>query len=177
MNRRLVAITGISLATSMLYTSPYVLATEPAFMLGQVLPAHQRLEMWLECTECDRGELKAVATLGALAVPSLITTLKKGPSQAKREIMRLRLMRSYKQLTEYEDSPHVLTSTESEADYIAHYSENYVAQYQIRAAIALAEIGGPAARHALEEAQTAPLRKDVQRVVNKSLEKLGKLSP
>lgn len=177
MTRRLVAITGISLVTSMLCASPFVLATEPAFTLGQVSQAHQLLEMWLECTECDRGELKAVATLGAMAVPSLITTLKKGSSQAKREVMRLRLMRSYKQLTEYKDSHHALTATESEADYIAHYLENYAAQYQIRAAIALAEIGGPAARDALKEAYATPLRKDVERVVNASLEKLAKVSP
>lgn len=177
MNRRLVAITGISLVTSMLYASPYVLATEPAFTLGQVSQAHQLLEMWLECTECDRGELKAVARRGAMAVPTLITTLKKGPSQAKREIMRLRLIRSYKQLSEYKDSHQVLTATESEPEYIAHYLENYMAQYQIRAAIALAEIDGPAARHALKEALATPLRKDVARVVNESLGKFGKASP
>lgn len=172
-NRRLFAIAGITIVSSMLYASPYVLAKEPAFTLGQVSQAHQLLEMWLECTECDRGELKAVASLGAMAAPSLIATLKRGPSQAKQEIMRLRLMRSYKQLTEYKNSHHILTATESEADYIAHYLENYMAQHQIRAAIALAEIGGPAARRALEEAQATPLRKDVERVVNKSLEKLG----
>lgn len=158
----------------MLCASPYVFATEPAFTLGQVSQAHQLLELWLECTECDRGELKAVATLGAMVVPSLITTLKKGPSQAKREIMQLRLMRSYKQLAEYKDSHHVLSATESEPGYIAHYLENYLAQYQIRAAIALAEIGGPAAMHALEEAHATPLRKDVERVVYESLERLRK---
>src|SRR2546422_1358634 len=165
MNRCFVAFTGISLVASMMYASPYVLATEPTFTLRQVTEAHQLLEMWLECTECDQGELKAVASLGTIVVPSLITTLQQGPSQAKREIMRLRLMRTYKQLSEYKDSHHVLTATESEPEYIAHYLENYMAQYQIRATIALAEIGGPAVRHALEEAQATPLRKDVERVV------------
>lgn len=174
MTRRLAAITGISLATSILCVSPYVLATEPAFTLGQVSQVHQLLVRWFECTECNRGELKEVAELGAIAVPSLIATLQKGPSPAKQEIMRLRLLRSYKQLSEYKENHRILTATESESEYIAHYLENYLAQYQIRAAIALDEIGGPAARHALEEALTTPLRKDVQRFVNESLKKLEK---
>jgi hypothetical protein len=169
MNWCFVAITGITLASSMLYASPYVLATETAFTLGQVSQAHRLLEMWLECTECDRGELEGVG--------SLIATLERGPSQARREIMRFRLIRSYKQLAEYRDSNHVLTAIESEPEHIAHYMENYMAQYQIRAAIALARIGGPAARHALEKSLTTWLRKDVERAVSESLEKLRKISP
>ncbi len=177
MDRRLLTITGISLVISMVYTSHDVMATEPTFASRQIARAHQLIEMWLECIECDQGELKGVATLGALVTPSLIATLKAGPSQAKREIMRLHLKGSYKRLTEYKHTHHANAPTESESEYVAHYLNNYHAQYQIRAAIALAEIGGPTAKQAIEEALATPLRKDVEHVLKELKEKLGKPSP
>lgn len=51
---------------------------------------------------------------------------------------------------------------------------NYIALYRIRSAEGLAEIGGPKAKKALEEALGANDRDDVRTVVKESLEKLAR---
>jgi len=132
---------------------------------------------WLECTECQAGELKAVVRLGPVAIPSLRASLREGPSPVSREAMRRHLVDSYRRLKRYQAAHPDFKFTQSEADYITHYMDLYVAQYQIRSAKALVAIGGPEAKRALEEIDQVSLNKGVARIVKKSLEKLSQTTP
>lgn len=138
--------------------------------------ARRTIVAWLECEECNRGELKEVVKLGKVAVPTLDTSLRGGPSQASRESLRRHLVTAYQEMKEYEKTHPKSEVRRSEAEFVQNYMDNYIAQYQIRAAIAIAAVGGPDAKRSLDEAMRAPLRKDVQRVVNGSLKKLEQSS-
>lgn len=132
------------------------------------------LSRWLECTECNHGELEAVVRLKILALPGLMASFREGPSPANREAMRVHLMRSYKHLAEYKARHQSFNLAITETEYLDRYLENYIAQYRIRAAIALGRIGGLEAKRALEDVQLAPLREDVRNVVRQSLEQISK---
>jgi len=129
---------------------------------------------WLECEECTDGELQAVVRLGDVVVPSLTTILRDGPSPSRREIARRSLVDAYRQLRAYGETHPEASITMSEDEYVEMYLGNYVANYQTRAATALAAIGGDRAKQALEAAMTAPSREDVRQVVAKSLEEMNK---
>ena len=159
-------------------TAPLVSSAEEThFTTRSSTEVSEILLRWLECTECSHEELTSVVQLNVLALPSLIASLHEGPSPASRELMRLHLVRSYKQLTEYKTTHQSFNLSMSEPEYITHYLENYSAQYQIRAAIALGAIGGAKARYALEAILLTPLRKDVYSVVQRSLAEIPNPSP
>jgi len=119
---------------------------------------------WLECEECRAGELEAVVRLEQAAVPSLVAALREGPPPVRREAQRRHLIATYQRLK----------LTMSEDDYVRRYAENYEALYRIRAADALAAIGGPTARQALEAAAAQPYREDVTRAVRAAQARLQK---
>lgn len=127
---------------------------------------------YLECEECTAGELEAVVRLGRTAVPTLSASLREGPSNVQRELLRRHLTRTYRRLKEQERTRPEAKPLQSEEFYVKLYTDNYVALHQSRAAWALAAIGGPEARRALEEASRRPLRGDVQKMVKASLEKV-----
>ncbi|HWN11155.1 MAG TPA: hypothetical protein VNO50_18090 [Pyrinomonadaceae bacterium] len=127
---------------------------------------------YLECEECEEGELEAVVKLGESAVPTLAATLLEGPSPANREILRRQLLDTYRKLKEYEKTHPKAKTSQGEEEYVKTYAENYVALYQTRAARALGAIGGPNARKALEEASKLSLREDVKTEVKAALEKI-----
>jgi hypothetical protein len=134
--------------------------------------AYQTIVTWLECVECTEGELAAVVKLGRIAVPSLAASLHEGPSPASLELLRRQLIASHGRLIEYAKAhPEVEVSMDIET-YVATYMDNYVALYQVRSAMALAEIGGEEAKEALEIALDIPMREDASNVVLASLEKL-----
>ncbi len=132
--------------------------------------ARRTIVDWLECEECEDGELEAVLKLGKTAVPTLAATLAGGPSAASREQLHRHLTKSYAEITEYSRTHPEAKLEMNEKEYIEAYMSNYVALYRSRAATALARIGGDEARRALEAAQNAGLREDVQRVVDEGLE-------
>lgn len=139
----------------------------------QSAQARNTILAWMECQECHRGELKAVTRLGLVAVPSLIACLRKGPSAANREIMQRHLTGSYSRLKQHAATNPGYKLRRSEAEYIEHYQRKYFAQYQVRAAKALAKIGGPNAKRALEDILQIPLRKSVAREIEKSLKEFN----
>jgi hypothetical protein len=112
------------------------------------------ISRWLHCEECSDGEREAVRALGASAVPELRRALLEGPRAAERNAM-----------TEQYRSAHrtVPDPSRAESDYVGTLLEAYVATYQGRAVVGLADIGGSAARQALEEALARPstFRRDV----------------
>ncbi len=133
----------------------------------EAVQAREAILRWLECEECHSGELKAVTGLGPVAIPSLIASLQQGPSQAKRELMRRRLTSAYNSL----DPTYKVAS---ERDYIEHYQGKYFASYQIRAARALACIGGEEAAQSLKDVLQTPLNRGVAKAVENALVQLNK---
>ena len=127
---------------------------------------------YLECEECEDGELEAVVKYGPAAVPTLAATLHEGPSQANLEQLRRHLTARYRDLKAYEQTHPEVKVPGNEEQYVKTYMDNYVALNQARAATALAAIGGSKARRALEKSSLTSLRDDVKAVVKSSLEKI-----
>ena len=118
-----------------------------------------RIYSWLQCEECVDGELAAVKALGTgwrtgkATVDSLSDDLLAGPSAQRRANVEHQFLVSFKS-----DSaeailsvlPSVLPVTSTE--YVRHYQDNFVNLFRIRAAIALARIGGSKATAVLDSA-------------------------
>jgi hypothetical protein len=118
------------------------------------------IEAWLHCDECTDGERSAVKAIGGRAVKTLEKLLRQGPSPARRDLMRAQFAASYT------PTPAVTLTRD---EYAAQLLENFVANYQKRSAVSLADIGGRRARSALQRAldDTVSLnyRADVVRVI------------
>lgn len=134
---------------------------------AEAAQARETILRWLECEECRSGELRGVTGLGAVAIPSLIASLYQGPSQAKKELMRRRLIHAYNSL----GPPYKVAS---ETDYIEHYQGKYFASYQIRAAKALECIGGEEATRGLKDILHTPLDRGVATAVENALVQFNK---
>lgn len=132
--------------------------------------ARRAIVNYLECEECESGEIEAVVKLGQVAVPTLAATLFEGPPQTSVEIYRRNLTARYRELKEYERTHPEAKVPGSEQEYVASYAGNYIAGYRVRAARALATIGGPEARRALDEASRLSLRQDVGSAVKVAME-------
>jgi hypothetical protein len=134
--------------------------------------AASALSAWYECQDCGAAELKAVTGYGERVVPSLAAALKDGPSPARRERLRDSLGAAYDQMAEQAQRYPERKLPESRSDYIERYVGNVDAQYRIRAALALAKIGGGQARSALEAALGRSQRDDVRKAVERSLREI-----
>lgn len=159
--------------------SPQSPAPQPGAQAPQLSPdaaadARRKIVAWLECEECESGELEAVVKLGETAVPTLSATLRDGPSPAARERLRLHLVETYRQLKTQAATRAEAKVDMTEEQYVKTYMDNYVALYRVRSAQALAAIGGPRARQALETAKGYDLRPDVRDAVNASLQKVSR---
>jgi hypothetical protein len=136
--------------------------------------AAQVLATWLECEDCQSGELKAVTRYGQAIVPSLAAVLEAGPSPATGELLRRELEARYDKLAEFaQKNPNAKVASTKE-EFVAMYLRNFDAQHRARAAQALGAIGGTQARAALEAAAGKAERDDVRTTVRQSLEKMKK---
>jgi hypothetical protein len=158
-------------AAAVLALAIVVTGTQP--VLAQIaprdLPPEQAAEVrravvaWLECEECEEGQLEAVKKLGSTAVPTLGATLERGPSAASRALVRRHLEDSYVKIAEYVRKNPEEKLEASQEEYVKIYLENYAANYRVRSAQALAAIGGDDARRLLVTAAAAKAaREDVQ---------------
>jgi len=136
----------------------------------QAEQVRQSLVTWFECEECEEGQLAAVIENGEVAIPSLIATLRSGSAPASRELLRRQLDRRYTELKEYERSHPAAKVTGTREDFIDMYLSNFDAQYRVRAATALAAIGGPSAEQALRDALDTKQRDDVHRAIGAALD-------
>jgi len=136
--------------------------------------AEQALANWFKCEYCEHGELEAVARHGQAIVPSLITTLNQGPSAAIRENLRGDLQARYEQLVEQSKKNPYAPITATKEQFVELYLGNFDAQHRVRAAQALAMIGGDRTRAALEAAANQAQRDDVRATVREYLSKLAR---
>jgi hypothetical protein len=126
----------------------------------------------LQCEECSDGELVAVTNLAArkpAVVDTLSEDLLRGPSRESRSRLRRQFLQTYREDSLFQNSsPEGLRPSghsvalpaviEPSGEFVDHYLGNYVALYRVRAATALARIGGNKARAALDSALTGHLR-------------------
>jgi hypothetical protein len=129
--------------------------------------ARRTIVEWLECEECNAGELQRVVELGTVATPTLAATVREGPSEASRELVRSELGKTYDQLAAYVAEHPERELPMDREQYISTYLENYIALYQIRSAEALAAIGGDEAKRALQESENVSSRSDVRQTIRK----------
>jgi hypothetical protein len=126
---------------------------------------------WLECEECEEGQLERVRKQGDVAVPTLAAALKEGPSPASLELLRMGLEERYDKLQAYATTHKDMKIDQSKDEFVDHYMGNYDSLYRIRAAEALSAIGSKQSRKALEEASKGNYRDDVNQAIKRYLKK------
>src|SRR5688572_19753534 len=90
--------------------------------------AARALATWLESDDFDPRRLAPVVKDGQLVVPSLIAALERGPSPAKRELVRRSLEADYEALAAAARSD-PSRRLRSKADFMEHYLSNFDALY------------------------------------------------
>lgn len=160
-------IDGVRLAAlGVLGCAPASQPPEPAASAAPALqlPAFPTdpIGRWVECEECQDGELAAVVAMGAAAVPALATFLAQGPPADRIALLEQALRESHAKLSG--DSQAL-----SQAEYVARYRGNYLAKYQTRAAMALGTLRTPEALRSLAAVDTASMRIDVRAAVRDAL--------
>ncbi len=103
------------------------------------------IHAWLTCDDCG-AQRGVVGAIGGDAVPELSKALV-GPSAEQRSIMRAKFDTSFKVAAIGTRVPGLTA-----ASYADFRDANYLANYQKRAALSLGDIGGDAARAALDGA-------------------------
>lgn len=127
----------------------------------------------LRCEECSAADFDAVKNLAA-SKPAVVDTLSedllRGPSPEQRSRVRRQFLETYREDSLFQDSlpPADVRRSEHELplpavversdEFVEHYLGNYVALYRVRAASALARIGGDKPRAALDSALAGHLR-------------------
>lgn len=139
--------------------------------IKQTEQATRALATWLESDDFDPGRLEPLTRHGQRVVPSLIAALERGPSSAKREVVRRSLEADYDGLAERARSDQA-RRLRSKSQFIEHYQANFDALYRIRAAQALSAIGGPSARRALEGSLEKATRDDVRTAIRQALKEI-----
>ena len=89
-------------------------------------------------------------------------------------ICRRKQGQRHRSLIEYSRTHDEVKIDQSEEEYVKQYLENYQAHYAVRSAQALAKLGGPEARKALEAAGKRKMREDVNVVIRESSKVLGR---
>ena len=130
---------------------------------SQAQSAVVALSAWLESDHGDADEFAAVLRYGQSTVPSLAAALAAGPSAARRTRLRTALETGYAARTPVKAS---------RDEYVRYYMDNFEAMYRIRAAQALAAIGGPAARDAIRQSLESEKREDVRATLKELLDQV-----
>jgi HEAT repeat protein len=133
--------------------------------------AAQALAKWLE-HDCEEGNLKALTRFRQAVVPGLIAALKDGASPESRDVVSRLANASYDELIEQAQRKPDRRVASGRDVYVERDVENLDAQYRVRAAQALAAIGGADARDALENALRQAQREDVRETIQELLKKM-----
>ena len=157
------------IALALLVTAP-LRAQKPDPQQSRAI--QRALIAWFECEECNSGELQRVVRYGKQLVPILAATVQRGPAPASRELYRRQLQDAHGDLQAYAKShPQEKIEVPSQEQYVATYLDNYAATYKVRAAKALAAIGGDEATAALKRGLQSADRDDVKEAITRALEK------
>jgi len=138
----------------------------------QSAQATRALATWLESDDFEPHQLAAVIQYGQLVVPSLVAVLERGPSPAKREVVRRSLQTQYQALAQRASVEPARPRLRGESEFMRHYMANFETRYRIRAAQALSAIGGPSARKALEDALPKVTRESLRIAIRQALENI-----
>jgi hypothetical protein len=149
-------------------------AADRAWGQQETAPAARALANWLECEYCEHDELAAVTHCGQAVVPDLIAALNQGPSRATREDLGRALEERYEQLVQQSKKNRHAPIGVNKEKFVELYLGILDAQYGVRAAQALAAIGGDRARVALEAAASQAHRDEVRATARESLHKLAR---
>ena len=131
------------------------------------------LDAWLECVECNEGELQAVVKLGPSVVADLGRSLVSGPSDAKSDSYKRYLRKMYADLKANEKSHPERVVPYSEQEFVNREMVKYANMYRVRAARALGEIGGPEAAKLLDQALAMDLDSYVAAKVKQARAKIN----
>jgi hypothetical protein len=116
------------------------------------------IDAWLGCTECKAGELDSVVALATVRRAPTVATLQDdllaGPSATRIQNMSRQLDSSYKVLVAVRAPDPVPPRSQ----FIQRYLDNVIGAYRVRAAVALATIGGNDVLPALDSAADNKLR-------------------
>jgi hypothetical protein len=138
--------------------------------------AARDLRRWLE-TDCEESSLMTLTRYKQAIVSDLIGALEKGSPANQREVVRREADASYDELVKQQDRNPERRVGSTRDVYVKRDVDNFEAQYRARAAQALAAIGGPNARAALEgilakaSKGEVQLREDVRRAIELFLSK------
>ena len=132
------------------------------------LDVQRTIVNWLECEECNEGELKAVIALGDRAVGPLGEYLRSGPPQQSIDQLTQHLIATYQEKVAIARAPGPSAPPMTQDQTVALYVGNYVRLYKTRAASALGAIGGANARAQLTQSQSQQ-DTDVANAVQKAL--------
>jgi hypothetical protein len=131
----------------------------------------EAIDRWMQCVECDRGELDSVRVLGSKALPRLRDYLLHGPEKERQDSVQRYLERTQDSLAADPSVPGAPLHLDK-ALQVRTFLGNLDATYRTRAARALQVIGGPAAHAALDSARHLPVRPDVAYAVQTALDSL-----
>lgn len=150
--------------------SPATVLAQPKVVLGSAESeqAVRALAAWLNSGDFDARRLTPLKKYGQAVVPSLIAALDAGPSSARRELARRSLETQYETLAKYSQSGSKF-QLDSKADFVQRYMGNLETLYRIRAAQALAAIGGSEAKTGLEAAAGRAGREDLRKEIQRAL--------
>lgn len=137
----------------------------------RVEAARQALVEWFECEECEEKQLETLLRFRAIIVPSLRAALTEGMGPASEELLRRDLARHYDELLRYAETHPNAKPGSSREEFVEMNVSNYQARYRVRAAQALAAIGGAEAVRALEEGAKRTERRDVAREIETALKR------
>jgi hypothetical protein len=131
------------------------------------------LTAWLECDECEAGELKAVVRLGEAALPTLGTKLRQGIAPAAVTRLRPLLEQRYDELAEHaQANPQIRLGSPSKNAFVELQMQRWQTQLQMRATRAIAAIGGASSRKILEAALATTDRPDLRSTIQQALKTL-----
>ena len=140
------------------------------------------VDTWLLCQECSDGELDSVVALAArksqVTRDTLIEDLLRGPSPQRRANLQQQLHTTFLEVADY-DSTHGVPLPVTEPQFVQQYSDNIVATYKIRAAVAVATVGAsvPGVAAALDSGtHDSTFRTDVREAIKFALDSIWRPS-
>jgi hypothetical protein len=128
---------------------------------------------WIRCIECKDGELDRLTQFGEVIVPHLSTMLVGGPAQSTRDRVQQLNAVTYERLRAYSKKYRHSRFSIDKAVFLKTYLDNFILHYQIRAAHALAAIGGERAEKALTEVLETAAHPSLKAQIERLLEQAG----